>query len=361
MKKIITLLLIAATLMVSCTHPPEADPKDQPFCLSDTMQKKIILSDVRHETVKNEITLSGKVEANEDKRVKVFPVIDGVVQSLSTQLGDYVHKGQTLAVIRSSSIADVQNQVSYTRSNVSTARKNLQSNEEMFKAGLATEKDVVASKNELAKAMADEKRAGQLSQIYGARSNSLQYIVAPVSGFIIEKNVTDKMQFQAANAQPFFIISNLDEVWIMANVFESDIDKIKVGYDAEISVMAYKGKIYHGKVDRVFSVLDPQTRVMKVRIRIPNTGFSLKPEMFAQVNIKYDDTGVMMLSVPARAVIFDKDKNFIMVYKDKCHIETREVEVYKTSGDVTYVKSGVSEGEKIISQNQLLLYDALND
>lgn len=313
------------------------------------------------ETVSNELTLSGKIEANEDKWIKVFPVVDGVVQNLNVQLGDYVKKGQTLAVVRSSNIADYQSQVSYSQSNLSTAQKNLQSTEEMFKAGLATERDVTAAKNEMAKAQADVRRAGQISQIYGARGNAVQSIVAPISGFVVEKNVTDKMQYQASGAQPFFVISNLDEVWVMANVFESDVDKIKPGYDAEVKVVAFKNKSFHGKVDRIFNILDPQSRVMKVRIRIPNPDFALKPEMFTQISIRYDDAGLSLPSVPAEAVIFDKDKSFVMVYKDKCHIETREVEVFKTNGTVSYIKSGLNAGEKIISRYQLLVYDALND
>jgi cobalt-zinc-cadmium efflux system membrane fusion protein len=349
------------SMFTACTHKTEETTSNQPFCLSDTMQHKIVVSGVKMETVKNEITLSGKISANEDKWVKVFPVVDGVVTNLNVQLGDYVQKGQTLAVIRSSNIADYQNQVTSAKSNVSTAEKNLESTEEMFKSGLTTERDVVAARNELAKAKSDERRANQVSQIYGARSNANQTITAPISGFVVEKNVSDKMQYQANGAQPFFVISNLDEVWVMANVFESDIDKIKPGYDAEIKVAAFNNKVFHGKVDRIFNILDPQSRVMKVRIVLPNKDYTLKPEMFAQISISYNDEGHVMPAIPSQAVIFDKNKSFVMVYKDKCNIETREVEIFKTNGNTTYIKSGLADGEKIISQYQLLVYDALND
>jgi cobalt-zinc-cadmium efflux system membrane fusion protein len=87
----------------------------------------------------------------------------------------------------------------------------------------------------------------------------------------------------------------------------------------------------------------------------------LKPEMFAQVNIKSDESIDKMPAIPAAAIIFDKNKNFVMVYKDKCSIETREIEAAQTVGDVAYIKSGLQPGEKIISQYQLLVYDALND
>ncbi len=348
-------------LITSCEHKQEIIETKTPFCLTDTLQKKITIDEVKPETVKNAISLSGKIEANEDKWVKVYPVVGGIVEQLKVQLGDYVKKGQVLAVIRSSEIADYQSQQSSAQSNVSTAQKNYSSSDEMAKAGLATERDVVAARNELNKAKADLRRIQQTISIYGGRGNAIQTITAPMSGYIVEKNVTEKMQYRVEGDKPFFIISNLDEVWVMASVFESDISRIKVGYDAEVNVIAYNDKIFRGKVDRIFSFLDPQSRVMKVRIRIPNTEGFLKPEMFAKINITYDEGSVQMPAIPAQAVIFDKNKNYVMVYKDKCHIETREIELYQTMGNTSYIKSGLSPGEKIISKFQLLVYDALTD
>ena len=353
-------ILLAATFNGCKEKAIEPAPTTQ-FCLTDSLQKKAVIAPVKTETVKNIIALSGKIEANEDKWVKVYPVVGGVVEQMRVQLGDYVTKGQTLAIIHSSEIADFQSQHSYAQSNVKMAEKTLDTKKEMFKAGLATENEVATAGTDLEKAQADLKRVDQTTSIYGARGNGIQTITAPISGYIIEKNVTDKMQYRVDAAQPFFIIANLDEVWVMASVFESDIAKIKVGYDADVSVIAYKDKVFSGKIDRIFSMLDPQSRVMKVRVKIPNPGNVLKPEMFAQINIKYDDGTNRLIAIPAKAVIFDKNRNYVMVYKDKCNIETREIEIYETIGNTAYIKSGLQEGEKIISEYQLLVYDAMND
>lgn len=363
MKKIELYLLVAvmATAVYSCKEKVVETDAAKQFCLTDTMQKKTVIDTVKTETVKNSIALSGKIEANEDKWVKVYPVVGGVVEEMKVQLGDYVTKGQTLAVIRSSEIADYQGQSTVAASAVKIAEKSLSAAKDMYAAKLATEKDVVAAETDLEKAKADLKRIQQTTSIYGARENAIQNITAPVSGYVIEKNVTDKMQYKVDGSQPFFIIANLEEVWVMASVFESDIAKIKTGYDADIKVIAYNDKIFTGKVDRIFSILDPQSRVMKVRIKIPNTENLLKPEMFAQINIRYDDGGNQLPAIPAQSVIFDKNRNYVMVYKDNCNIETREIEIYETIGDITYIKSGLKEGEKIISKYQLLVYDALND
>ncbi|HMH22743.1 MAG TPA: efflux RND transporter periplasmic adaptor subunit [Puia sp.] len=355
---IITGILISIS---SCKNKVADTPDKTPFCLTDTLQKKAVIEEVKLRTVNDAITLSGKIAANEDKWIKVFPVVGGVVEEMKVQLGDYVTKGQTLTVIRSGEIADYQGQLSNAQSSVRIAEKNLTSAREMFKSNLATEKEVVTAETDLEKAKSDVLRMEQTTSIYGAKGNATQTISAPVSGYVIEKNVTDKMHYKADGAQPFFIIANLDEVWVMADVFESDISKIKVGYDAEVNVMAYKDKLFTGKVDRIFSILDPQSRVMKVRIRIPNKGNLLKPEMFAQINILYSDNINHLPAIPSQAIIFDKNRNFVMVYKDKCDIETREVEVYETVGNTAYIKNGLKEGEKIITKYQLLVYDSLND
>jgi cobalt-zinc-cadmium efflux system membrane fusion protein len=362
MKLIKLYMLVAATglALFSCKEKAVVTEDKHQFCLSDTMQKKATVGEVKMEKVKNTISLSGKIEANEDKWVKVFPIVGGVVEEMRVELGDYVNKGQTLAVIRSSEIADFQNQLSHAQSTVIIGEKSLSSVNEMFKAGLATEKEVVEASTDLEKAKADLKRIQQTNSIYGAKANAIQTIIAPMSGYIIAKNVTDKMQFRVDGAEPFFIIANLEEVWVMANVFESDIAKIKIGYDANIKVIAYKDKIFTGKTDRIFSILDPQSKVMKVRIRIPNKENLLKPEMFAQININYDNGNNQLPAIPSQAIIFDKNKNFVMVYKDQCNIETREVEIFKSIGNTTYLNSGLTEGEKIITQYQLLVFDALN-
>ncbi len=351
----------ASSSLFACNNKVAESNTRSPFCLTDTLQKNATIEPVKLQIVKNAIALSGKIEANEDKWVKVYPVVGGLVTEMKVQLGDYVTKGQTLAIIKSGEIADFQGQLSYARASIKIAEKNVTSARDLYKSGLVTEKEVLTAETELEKASADLKRMEQTTSIYGAKNNAFQTITAPVSGYVIEKNITDQMQYRVDAGQPFFIIANLEEVWVMASVFESDIAKIKLGYDADINVIAYKDKTFTGKVDRIFSILDPQSRVMKVRVKIPNKNNLLKPEMFAQITIRYNDNSYQLPAIPSQAIIFDKNRNYVMVYKDKCNIETREIEVYEVSGNTTYIKSGLKEGEKIITKYQLLVYDALND
>ena len=349
MKRIIIRIPVLAVTLLNiwaCHNKiPETKAK-APFCLTDTLQKKAVIDTVKLQIVKNIIALSGKIEANEDKWVKVYPVVGGIVDEMKVQLGDYVTKGQTLAIVRSGEIADYQNQLTSAQSSFRNAEKSLNSSRELFKSGLATERDTMNARTDLDKASSDLKRMEQTTSIYGVKSNAIQIITAPISGYVIEKNVTDKMQYKP-DAQPFFVIANLEEVWVMAS--------------AEVNVIAYKDKTFTGKVDRIFSILDPQSRVMKVRVKIQNKDNLLKPEMFAQITIRYNDNTTRMPAIPSEAIIFDKNKNYVMVYKDNCNIETREIEILEVAGKTTYIKSGLQLGEKVISKYQLLVYDALND
>jgi cobalt-zinc-cadmium efflux system membrane fusion protein len=143
-------------------------------------------------------------------------------------------------------------------------------------------------------------------------------------------------------------------------VNESDIPLVKVGYSASVATLSYPDQVYIGKIDKIFTEIDPDTKAMKVRVRIPNANYQLKPEMNATVNVAYSEQD-QMIAIPSSSVIFDKSKNWVMIFKSRTNIETRLVEVYRQLGDVTYISQGLSKGEKVISKNGMLIYDALND
>jgi cobalt-zinc-cadmium efflux system membrane fusion protein len=155
-----------------------------------------------------------------------------------------------------------------------------------------------------------------------------------------------------------FTISNMKDVWIWANVFESDISRVKVGYTAKVTTIAYPDKVFTGKVDAVSSVLDPDNKVLKIKIVLPNDGMLLKPEMFTSVVIANSEKA-QSVAIPAKAVVYDNSKNFVVVYNSKDDLKVRQVAVIKTVEDTTYISSGLQAGDKIISKNQLLFYDAI--
>lgn len=362
--KTLKLVIISASFLgfMACTKKEEA-AKEEPknLELSSHTVSELSLASATSETVQNVLTLTGKVMPFEERQVKVSPLVDGIIEKLSANLGDYVQKGQTLAKVNSTDVADIENQTISSRTDLLSVQKSLQVQQDLFKAGLATEKDVTLAENEVIKAKGSVSRANNVLGIYGVK-NSSYTLKSPISGYVVEKNnsISDKMAYHEGETGPFFTIADLSDVQIIANVYESDIAKVKLGYPVKVTLIAYPDKVFIGKIDKVSNVLDPQTRTMSVRINLTNPNNLLKPEMFAQVTIDFTQNK-KMVSIPSEAVIFDKNKNFVVVYKDAKNIQAREVQIAQTTNDKSFVFSGLQNGEKVMLKNQLMIYNALNN
>lgn len=328
--------------------------------LSDTMLAHTTFAKADVQAVTGGLKLYGKITADNSRQAQVFPVVGGSVASVSAELGDHVTQGQVLAVIRSSEIAEYEKQRLDAQNDVAIAEKNLQVAHDMFAGKLTSEKDLLIAEKELQKAKASLQRINEVYRIYSIGKGATYNVVAPISGFIIDRNITQNMQLRSDKGESMFSIAQIDEVWVMANVNESDISRISQGMEAEIRTISYPDKIFHGKVDRIFNVLDDNTKSMKVRITIPNPDLLLKPEMSATVSLKMREDK-NLVAVPSSAVIFDKSRNWVMVYKGRDNIETRQVEIYSQYGDTTYIRHGLEKDETVVSGNQMLIYDALND
>ena len=120
------------------------------------------------------------------------------------------------------------------------------------------------------------------------------------------------MMIRSDNATGLFTISDLKNVWVMANVYESNISFVKMGDSVNITTLSYPGKIFRGKIDKIMNVLDPSNKVMKLRIVLRNPDYLLKPEMFASVVVNTTENK-KMLSIPARTLIFDHSQYYVLV------------------------------------------------
>ena len=354
------IIVIALMGFCSCSHPTEKIADEQAFMLSDTMMKRIELYTAITEPITLQLKLAGKIVADENKLVEIYPLVGGSVAEVNVELGDYIKKGKVLAVIKSGEVADFERELIDAQSDLLVAQKNLKVAEDLYDSKLAAEKDVMTARNEVNKTQAELGRLKEIFSIYGIDKKAEYQVKSPISGFVVEKKVTHDMQLRSDKSDNIFTIAEINDVWVNANVYESDISKIQQNMVADVKALSYPDTLFTGKVDKIYNILDPQTKTMKVRIQLNNSNYLLKPEMNASVTLKYNEGG-SMIAVPSEAVIFDRSKSYVMVFKDKFTIETREVEVYKQVGSITYIKKGLMDGEKIISKNQLLIYDALND
>lgn len=361
MKIKLFMTLAAIILLVSaCSKKTPQAENNAKFELSETMLKTTRFATVGQQTLKTESNFYGKISANNNKLIEIYPAVGGNVVKVYVELGDYVHKGQLLATIRSTQVAGYEKDMSDAQNDVVVAKNNLKAAQEMYDGKLNTERDVLTAKSELTKAQSQLSRVKETYRIYNMKPGAIYEVRSPLTGFILEKNINQDMLLRDDHTNNIFDVAEIDEVWAIANVSESDIENVVMGSDAEVSTISYPDKTFHGVVDKIYNFIDPETKAMKVRIRLKNPDFLLKPEMKATIKLSHEDKQ-KMLAVPTSAVIFDKSKYFVMVYKDRKHIETRKIDVFRQVGDWTYINSGVAAGEQVITQNQLVIYDALND
>ncbi|MFI5222467.1 MAG: efflux RND transporter periplasmic adaptor subunit, partial [Bacteroidia bacterium] len=175
-----------------CSHS-DTKPEDAKICLSDSMAKIVTLDTVKKIPIVQEIRLTGKISFNEDKVVRIFPPVGGIVNKLTVSLGDYVKQGQVLAEIRSSDMAGISSQYLTALSNLRMAKKTLDVTEELAKTGVYSQKDYLAAKESYEIALAEVNRTKRVAGIYGDSTSEIYYVRAPISGYIVEKKVSDGM------------------------------------------------------------------------------------------------------------------------------------------------------------------------
>lgn len=355
----LSIYLLVSIFLASCNHPPEEDIVRN-FEFTDTMLSRISLDTVRIEQVSAELKLSGKVTPEDNKVASIFPIVAGHVTRVNVALGDHVEKGDVLAVIRSTDIADFEKQRRDSETGLLLAKQNLRSAQELYESKLNTERDVAAAQKAVDDAYAELDRINEVFHIYHVNKGSYYNVIAPIGGFITEKRLNADMQLPQGVNESIFSIAQIDNVYITANVYETDISKISLNTPAEVTVLGYPQQPYHGKIDKIMNILDPDTKTLKVRIRLPNSDYMLKPEMAATVHLRYHEPH-QLPAVPAEAVVFDKSKNYVVVFHSRDSVETRLVELFSTAGPKAYVSAGLRPGEKVIVKNALLVYDAIND
>ena len=350
----------AMCMLASCgEHEEKKAEAAAPFVINDSIARIISIDTVQTHELEGNLELNGQVTFNENTVVRVMPLVTGTVQNVNAQLGDYVTQGQVLATIRTGELSELQNNLIAANANLSVSKKNLEVAKELEKKGINSQKEVEEAQQEFNKNQSEVNSATQKLNIIGGNASGSEVTVkAPVSGYIVDRKVNPNQVVDENNDQPMFVVSDLKQVWVMASVYESDIEKVKVGESVKISTIAYPDKEFNGTINYVSNVLDPDNKTLKIRVVLNNSDNLLKPEMFAKVILDYKEKRTVP-SIPKNAVVFEDSKNYVVVYKGRDKLEVRQIYLYPTHKEMLYIKSGLEPGELIIGRNQLLIYNAL--
>lgn len=349
----IGILILTAS---ACGKKQSDDNRDE-HTINDSILSTLPKTKAVKEEIRDEIRLNGRIVPDEAKQADVFALVSGRISNMKVESGDYVKKGMPLAVLHSTEVATIGNELEAAKANVAIARKNVETSKELFECGLATEREYATADAEYQKAISELETAKQIASITGG-IQSAYTLIAPISGYIIAKNIHNNSEVRQDMAEPLFSIADLSTVWALADVYEVDIPSIRSGQTVRINTLADPNTIYTGKIDKIYSILDPETRTMKIRVSLDNKDKTLLPGMFVSINVNVNENR-QSTAIPSSAVILDGNSKYVIVLKENDQPEIREIQEISRSGNRSYI-TGVQPEETVITGSHVFLYEALN-
>lgn len=348
-------------LSVACS--PNEEPrmvKDDNFCLDEKTKHIIGTTTAEKQPVTTGIHLTGSIETNPDHVIHFMSLVDGIISNTYFSLGDAVRKGQVLAEMQSTELSALRAELTALEAQIEVARVALSAKEGMFKDGISSNKELLESQNDLRILESEkEKIENNLSLYQASSTKNVFQLTAPASGIITAKNINSGTAV-TNGGDPLFSIADLHNVWTMANIYATDIAHISKGMEVEIKTLSYPDEVFNGKIDVISQVLDDDAKVLNARIVLHNEDLKLKPGMIADITA-LKKTDQQLIAIPTSCLVFFNGRNYALVYKSDCNIETREVTLFAERNGLTYIESGLEENEKIIDKNQLLIFSALNN
>ena len=331
------------------------------------------------------IRATGKILVSEDRVAAIGPVHEGRLVRLYAGQGSVVKKGQKLADLQSADIdeaeadylkalADSENARRTSEAEVKLAQQTYDRTKMLYEKTIAAGKALQSAEHDLqvAKATAESSIASTKAALTAARHRLLILglkdsdmnalatrpdfaavfsLTSPISGIVVERNAT--VGATVGSDANVFKIVDISSVWIDANVFEKDVARVKLGQQVNVSVTAFPGSVFTGKVILVSTVVDPDTRSVKVRTEVLNRDGRLKPDMFANVEI-ITDVNRTSISIPQSALLNDGGQSVVFVAAGS-GFERRTVNTGIQSDDRIEITGGVKAGDKVVTKGNYLL------
>jgi len=322
----------------------------------------------------------GKIAVDEDRSTPIFSPYAGRVTKLLAKPGHTVARGQPLFVVEATDMVQAQNDffTALAALNKSRSQRNLTQTVEKRLAGLYQDKAIALkdwqqSQADLTAAQNDERSAeaaleavrnrlrilgkseDEISGLQNAgRISSETTIPAPIAGTIVQRKVGPGQYVGSGSTDPVFVIGDLSAVWLVAYMREADTPSVKVGQQANFSVLAFPERTFEATVAYVATALDPSTRRLLVRATVQNPEGLLRPEMFASVRI-LTGSGENSPAIPRDAIIYEGSTARVWVARDDKSVETRQIKLGLIRGDVVQVTEGLSVGDKIVTRGSLFI------
>ena len=358
-----------AAAPAAAATPAASAAQARDLTLDPAQRQKIRLETVAVTSFRRTIETTGTVAFDQNRSTQVLAPISGPVAKIHVEVGARVARGQALATVASPDFADDVSALRKAEALAKNARRVADLDQQLWKNDAIARRDMEQAETDAISAEADRDAALQQLRDLGVdaktvaeiQQNKSTYgagglIRSPLGGTVVEKLITPGQLLQAGTT-PCFTVADLSTVWVMANIFETDLPFVAPGDTARVLTGGPGGPIT-GKVDYISALVDPTTRAIAVRIVAPNPHENLKRDLYVRVEIQASRESQGLL-VPVSAILRD-DENlpFVFIAKPDGTFPRRRVEIGSRMGDRQEITSGLSAGETVVAEGGLFLQTA---
>jgi len=299
----------------------------------------------------SQLLVTGSVFPDIARTVPVISLASGRIVDIRARLGDAVKKGQVLLRVRSDDISGGFDAYRKAISDELLARKQLDRAKTLYEHGAIATQDLEVAQDAEDDAKTTLDTATEHLHLLGSDPDNPKGIVdilAPVSGVITDQEVTNSAFVQAYSTPNPFTISDLTSVWIVCDVYESDMANVRVGEPTEIKLNAYPDKILKGTISNIGSILDPNIRTAKVRIEVANPGEMMRPGMFATATL-FGKEKKNYAAVPASAIVHLHDRDWVYVPAQEKFKRIEVVSGGQLPNNMQEIQSGLQPGQQVVT------------
>lgn len=366
------LLVSACQRAVGGEHPAEHAPEGEVWLSpSQVASSQMTLAPATSSPVPETLRLAGHVTFDDLRVTHVFSPVTGRVGRIFATPGATVRKGAPLAEIDSPEVGSAMSDLLKARADAEAAEREFKRQQELFEVHAAPRKDLEVAADASERAAAELERARQkmrLLHIDSSGSLSQTFILrAPIDGQVVARGLSPGMevqgQYSGGAATELFTIGDIDSVWVVADVHEMDVGRVRVGQAVSAAFIAYPNDAFAGTVQWVSEVLDPVTHTARLRVDLPNADHRLRPEMYATLTVTVNERPSVAL--PRSAVVRLGEVLVVYVARGerpdgRLRFERRRVTIpQETPPDgMVSVLSGITAGEIVVEHGAILLSES---
>ncbi len=346
------LLLAALAVLAGC-----GSRDSKPASASNPAAPVVKTARVELASIENQLTIPARIQADPARVVRVYPPAGGRLLRVNVRPGDRVHKGEPLALLESSDVAQARADYAKARTEMDRNQRAFDRAKLLFDHKVLSQREFEDAQASYEEARSELDRTTDRLRVMGVSaqgpSNQVS-LLAPRDGVVLDLGTAPgELQKSTDNAAPICTIADLSTVWVMGDVYEKDVAALYRGEPVETAVSAFPDLRLNGKLDLISDTLDPATRALKVRVVLNNPKWRLKPEMFATIRVK--GPAAQAIVVPASSLLREGGDTAVMVQTAPDKYERRLVKVASANAEQVVIADGLKPGEIVVTEGAALV------